>query len=58
MENEYLELLRILKKYIYYSDSSGCIRMRIIYDNMYTGKDFNKIKERLEKEDEYDKLIG
>ena len=52
MENEYLELLRILKKYIYYSDSSGCIRMRIIYDNMYTGKDFNKIKEWLEKEEE------
>ena len=44
-----LELLKILKKHIYYSNKSRCIRMKDIYKRV-TSFDYEELKEWLENE--------
>ena len=41
-----LEILETLKKYVYFSDKSGCIRMRDIYKRT-TSFDYEDLKEWL-----------
>ena len=43
-----LELLKILKKHIYYSKKSRCIRMKDIYKRV-TSFDYEELKEWLEE---------
>lgn len=43
-----LEVLEILKKHIYFSTKSGCIRMKDIYKST-KNFDFEELKEWLEK---------
>ena len=44
-----LEILETLKKYVYFSDKSGCIRMRDIYKRT-TSFDYEDLKEWLRNE--------
>lgn len=44
-----LEILEILKKHIYFSSKSGCIRMKDIYKSI-NNFDFEDLKEWLENE--------
>ena len=43
-----LEILEILKKHIYFSSKSGCIRMKDIYKSI-KNFDFEELKEWLER---------
>ena len=43
-----LEVLEILKKYVYFSNRSGCVRMKDIYKRT-TNFDYEDLREWLEK---------
>ena len=43
-----LEVLEILKKYVYFSNKSGCVRMKDIYKRT-TNFDYEDLREWLEK---------
>ena len=43
-----LEVLDILKKYVYFSNQSGCVRMKDIYKRT-TNFDYEDLREWLEK---------
>ena len=43
-----LEVLEILRKYVYFSDRSGCVRMKDIYKRT-TNFDYEDLREWLEK---------
>ena len=45
---EDLEILEILRKYVYFSYKSGCVRMKDIY-KMTTKFDYEELREWLEK---------
>ena len=43
-----LEVLEILRKYVYFSNTSGCVRMKDIYKRT-TNFDYEDLREWLEK---------
>ena len=43
-----LETLKILKKYVYFSNQSGCVRMKDVYKRT-TNFDYEDLREWLEK---------